>query len=157
MNNFIIYGLTDRWFNIRYVGLTSKSLKHRLRKHMNDTRHNPHKINWINKYGKTISIVEIENNITDSKIAKEREIHWISVLKNIGCNLLNATEGGDYSPNKGLPARNKGQYKVSNYIINQLKEDYKTGKYSQLMLSKKYNIAKSSIDRYLKLKEIDSE
>ncbi len=151
MDNFIIYGLTDRLFNIRYVGLTSKSLKHRLKQHMVDFRHNPHKVNWINKYGKTISIVTIEDKIYNGKKAKEREIYWISVLKNIGCNLLNATEGGDYSPNKGLPSKNKGKLKVSDNTIKQLKQDYKTGSYSQLKLSKKYNISKSSVDRYLKI------
>ena len=118
---------------------------------MRDVRHNEHKINWIKKYGTTISIVEIEAGIKTAEEAKQREIYWIATLKNIGCNLLNATEGGDYSPNKGRVARNKGMYKVSSDTISKLKEDYKTGKYSQLKLSKKYNISKSSVDRYLKI------
>lgn len=150
MSNFKIYALTDRFFNIRYVGLTSKTLKFRLKQHMSDFRHNQHKINWINKYGAAISIVEIESDIKTPEEAKAREIHWIATLKNIGCKLLNATEGGDYSPNKGKIAKNKGIYKVSLDTINKLKKDYQTGKYSQLKLAKKYNISKSSVDRYLK-------
>lgn len=151
MSDFKIYALTDRFFNIRYVGLTSKSLKFRLKQHMKDFRHNQHKVNWIKKYGDTISIFEIEGNIETAQEAKNKEIYWIDKLKNIGCNLLNATEGGDYSPNKGNISKNKGIYKVSKDTINQLKEDYKTGRYSQLKLSKKYNISKSSVDRYLKI------
>ena len=151
MNNFKIYALTDRFFNIRYVGLTSKGLIYRLKQHLKDKRHNQHKINWIEKYSKTICIFQIEGNINSLENAKSREIHWIKILKDIGCNLLNATEGGDGSPNKGRVSKNKGIYKVSDNIIKQLKQDYKTGRYSQLKLSNKYNISKSSVDRYLKI------
>jgi hypothetical protein len=150
MHSFKIYVLTDRFYNIRYVGLTSKEISYRLKQHMNDFRHNQHKINWIKKYGNSIMAFVIEDNIKTAKEAKEKEINWIKKLKSIGCNLINATEGGDYSPNKGKACKYKGVYKVSNELINKIKEDYATGNYSQKKLSIKYNISKSSIDRYLK-------
>ena len=52
---------------------------------------------------------------------------------------------------KGIPSLNKGKLKQKNEIILLLQNDYKTAQYSQLDLSKKYNISKSSIDRYLKI------
>jgi predicted GIY-YIG superfamily endonuclease len=44
-----IYYLTDISNKIRYIGLTCKKLSSRLTVHLNDFRHNFHKINWINK------------------------------------------------------------------------------------------------------------
>lgn len=52
---------------------------------------------------------------------------------------------------KGIPSVNKGKFKQKNETILLLQNEYKTGQYSQLDLSKKYNISKSSIDRYLKI------
>ena len=52
---------------------------------------------------------------------------------------------------KGLSSVNKGKFKQKNETILLLQNEYKTGQYSQLDLSKKYNISKSSIDRYLKI------
>jgi transcriptional regulator with XRE-family HTH domain len=37
-------------------------------------------------------------------------------------------------------------------MIAKLQDEYKNNKISQLQLAKKYNISKSSIDRYLKIK-----
>jgi len=152
MVDFKIYALTDNFMRIRYIGLTSKDLKHRLKQHMNDFRHNKHKVNWIKKYGNTITAFIIEDKIKTISEAKKREVYYIKTLKNIGCDLINATDGGDYCYNKGRISKNKGVYRVSLDIINKLKEDYSTNKYSQKDLSIKYNISKSSIDRYLKLK-----
>jgi len=152
MPDFKIYALADNPFNIRYVGLTSKSIEHRLKQHMCDFRHNAHKVNWIKKYGNSIMAFIIEDGIKTAKEAKDREIYYIKTLRDLGVKLINATDGGDYSANKGIVAKNKGVYKVSIDLIDKLKSDYATGKYSQKDLSIKYDISKSSIDRYLKIK-----
>lgn len=64
--------------------------------------------------------------------------HSDEVLKRIGDKL------------KGRKPYNLGVTKYSQEIIDKLKEDYAKGGISQLGLSKKYNISKSSVDRYLK-------
>lgn len=51
---------------------------------------------------------------------------------------------------KGIVAKNATKTKYSEEIINQLKKEYAQGGISQLGLAKKYNITKSTIDRYLK-------
>jgi hypothetical protein len=53
---------------------------------------------------------------------------------------------------KGITSYNKGLYKVSDEFIKKLQEEYATNQTSQLKLANKYNISKSSIDRYLKIK-----
>jgi hypothetical protein len=53
---------------------------------------------------------------------------------------------------KGIVSYNKGLYKINNEMIAKLQDEYKNNKISQLQLAKKYNISKSSIDRYLKIK-----
>jgi hypothetical protein len=151
VSDFKIYALADNFLRVRYVGLTSKSIKHRFKQHMRDFRNNTHKANWVKKYGNSIMAFVIEDGIKTAEEAKEREIYYIKTLKDIGCNLINATEGGDYSPNKGKVAKNKGVYRVSMDLINKLKEEYATGMYSQKDLAIKHNISKSSIDRYLKI------
>jgi predicted GIY-YIG superfamily endonuclease len=150
MSNYKIYALSDNFLGVRYIGLTEKDLNFRLKQHLKDYRHNFHKVNWVKKYGNEIKIMLIEDAINTLQEAKEKEIYYIKVFKIIGCNLINATDGGDYCYNKGKVSKNKGIYKVSYEMISKLKEDYSTKKYSQKDLSLKYNISKSSVDRYLK-------
>ena len=150
MSSYKIYALSDNFLGIRYIGLTAKDLNYRLKQHLKDYRHNFHKVNWVKKYRNEIKIMLIEDAINTLQEAKQKEIYYIQVFKTIGCQLINATEGGDYCYNKGKVSKNKGILKVSNDIIFKLQEDYSTNKYSQIDLSLKYNISKSSVDRYLK-------
>jgi len=83
MVDFKIYALTDNFMRIRYIGLTSKDLKHRLKQHMNDFRHNKHKVNWIKKYGNTITAFIIEDKIKTISEAKKREVYYIKTLKSV--------------------------------------------------------------------------
>jgi hypothetical protein len=53
---------------------------------------------------------------------------------------------------KGIPPKNKGLFKIGKNIILDIQLEYKNNNISQLQLAKKYNISKSSIDRYLKIK-----
>lgn len=95
-NNYFIYCLKDPIsLEIRYIGFTSKTLKYRLSKHIDNAKYNKHNkrlCNWILKYLKLdlkpiIELIEVcnENNWI------EREKYWIKYYS----NLLNISEGGD--------------------------------------------------------------
>jgi hypothetical protein len=52
MENYKIYGLKEKKsYEIRYIGLTTKSLKERFGRHLRDKKID-HKTNWIKKIGK---------------------------------------------------------------------------------------------------------
>jgi hypothetical protein len=154
-----IYYLHNGDFIPRYVGLTTKPLEYRLAQHLSDERHNQHKINWIRKYKDTIEIFSLEDGDFSIKQLKQKEVYWIKRLKSLGYNLLNATEGGDYSPNKGRKSPNKGKTKYSNDLIQKIVKDYVPYKFGYGKLSKKYNIPQTTIERYIanKLEQIDNE
>lgn len=94
--NIKIYCLKDPNTNIiRYVGITSKTLKYRLSKHIDNakyTKHNKHLCNWILKFLKSGSkpIIELieEVNIENWQ---EKERYYISLYP----NLLNSSLGGE--------------------------------------------------------------
>lgn len=146
-----IYYLTDSSNKIRYIGLTCKKLSSRLKVHLNDFRHNFHKINWINKNKENIRIVLIEDNLTLDE-AKLAEIQYIKYFRGLGLNLLNATEGGDCSPNKGKEAKNKGVFKYDYELIKKIQSDYVPNVFGTIRLANKYNIPSSTIERYVKMK-----
>lgn len=152
MENYKIYYLTDNTSQIRYIGLTCKKLNTRLKVHLNDKRHNPHKNHWINKNYHNIKIIEIENglNLNEAKLA---EMQYIKHLKNLGLKLLNATDGGDCSPNKGKKSKNKGVFKYDYELIKSIQKDYIPYKFGSIKLSKKYNIPTSTVERYIKIKQ----
>ena len=151
-----VYFLHSGNFVPRYVGLTTKNLEHRLSQHKVDCRHNQHKINWVKKYKDSLAIFEIEQGDFSIKELKEKEVYWISRLRCLGYNLLNATDGGDYSPNKGRKSSNKGKTKYSKELIDKIQKDYIPYKFGSIKLSKKYGIPTSTKERYIKLKKIDS-
>lgn len=87
--------------SIRYVGITTKALEERLRRHLYDIKNRPdlnyHKINWLKKLRNqelTPLIREIEEFDTVEE-AKEFEIEYIAKYKYL-YNLTNATIGGDH-------------------------------------------------------------
>lgn len=94
----VIYGLADpRTGHLRYVGKTSGDPHVRLLAHMNDVRRGRtfiprHK--WIAELlslGLEPQMFEIER----SEDWREAEQFWIGYFRFIGCELLNATAGGD--------------------------------------------------------------
>lgn len=91
-----IYGLkvigTD---DIRYIGLTKRTLYRRLYHHLYEAKKGLtyHKCNWIRKHDYNIEIVLIEDNLTYEQ-ALQREKYWIKEYD----NLVNMTEGGDINP-----------------------------------------------------------
>ena len=90
-----VYVLKDDKNNIRYVGITSGSLRSRLTKHIHDTKYrskNIDKINWFKE--NNIFIEEIEScDSYDDLLIRER--YWIKYYKNLGFNLVNKTIGGE--------------------------------------------------------------
>jgi len=153
-----IYYLHSGDFMPRYVGLTTKNGFVRLSQHLVDKRHNPHKVNWIKKHKDSVDFVLIEQGDFSIQQLKNKEIYWIDRLRTLGYKLLNATEGGDFSPNKGRVAKNKGCTKYSKDVIDAMLRDYVPGKFGVIRLSKKYNIPSSTIERYIKNnKEIDGK
>jgi hypothetical protein len=145
-----IYYLHSGDFIPRYVGLTTKDISVRLSQHLVDRRHNPHKVNWIKKHKRNIEFVLIEEGFFSIDELKNKEIYWIDRLKSLGYNLLNATEGGDFSPNKGVVAKNKGVTKYGKEVIEAMLKDCVPGEFGAIRLSKKYNIPSSTVERYIK-------
>ena len=90
-----IYSLTDPATSlVRYIGFTRKSLEDRLKRHIKESKNtssrSTHKINWIRQLlarGDLPIISLLEN----TERYQEREIHWISICK----DLTNGTVGGD--------------------------------------------------------------
>ena len=93
-----IYALIDpRNDSIRYVGMTTITIEIRLDRHIRcRNRNNNHKNKWIRKLismGMTPSVVLIE--IVGHSMWQKREMYWIDYCRKMGCNLVNATAGGD--------------------------------------------------------------
>ena len=96
-----IYGLQDpRKKVIRYIGFTSKSPNHRLKKHIGEVncKRSSHyrKNRWIAallKEGVTPEIIVLQE--TTKENWKNDEMRWISHYKLLGNDLCNHTSGGD--------------------------------------------------------------
>lgn len=97
-----VYVLKDPITNeIRYVGITTRTLEERLKGHLIDVTSRPdlnyHKINWLRKLQKGGLIPKIEqiDELDTLEEAKEKEIEYIAKFKEL-YNLTNCTLGGDY-------------------------------------------------------------
>ena len=95
-NNISIYTLSNPYTKeVRYVGMTSKTLNERLIKHVSDKK-GTRKCMWIKSLknkGLVPEIDLIELASKDNWI--EKEVFWIGYLKFLGCRLTNMTEGGE--------------------------------------------------------------
>lgn len=111
-NNCIVYYLanSNEPINIRYIGYTSKTLKHRLWHHLNTSKRLiTHRDKWVNKSindGHTILIIPIETNLSAEEAIK-KEVYYIKKYRNEGYNLTNATDGGEGVVNPSLESRQK--------------------------------------------------
>jgi len=98
MKHYIIYTLKDPLTNqIRYIGLTNRSLKIRLDSHYCDVHKNNYKSNWIKSLRKkklkpVIEELDIAYSLTEACFL---ERYWISQFKTWGFKLTNATLGGE--------------------------------------------------------------
>ena len=93
----IIYILSDKEGNIRYVGKTSQYLKQRLYAHINECKTNrkSHKISWIKSLlakGERPLISVLQEVEEDNWIYWEK--YWIEELRRRGHDLTNLCEGG---------------------------------------------------------------
>lgn len=96
----VIYGLSDPLTGeLRYVGKTVKSLRHRLKSHLvavrrGESKH--HAGNWLRKLiddGVQPEIFEIELVPVGGDWV-EAESHWIALMRALGCRLTNMAAGG---------------------------------------------------------------
>lgn len=91
-----IYHLTDpRTGEIRYVGMTVRSLSQRLSGHRREKgRH--HKAMWVRQLaqlGMRPEITLIQE--VPVQVWAEAEKYWIRFFRSIGCSLTNSTDGGE--------------------------------------------------------------
>jgi hypothetical protein len=96
----IIYGLSDPITgHLRYIGKTKLSLRRRLAQHINDVKRGNIYIpryRWLAElvaWGMKPEIFEVETS--SSSEWQDDEQFWIAYFRSIGCDLLNATDGGD--------------------------------------------------------------
>lgn len=103
--------------DIRYVGQTIKSVNRRLTEHKCDKRHNPYKINWINKLDNLGILDELKIEVLeecDEILLNDREKFWIEKIKQDGNKLVNLTDGGDGVPGKVCSDETKKKISESN-------------------------------------------
>jgi hypothetical protein len=94
-----IYVLVDpRTDDIRYVGKTT-DINKRLTSHLCD-KSKTHRVFWIKQLLALglRPLVEVVEVLDDSADWQSREKIWIRLIKNLGYNLTNGTEGGDGVP-----------------------------------------------------------
>ena len=97
---YTIYALIDpNDQSVRYVGQTVQSLNQRLSKHVHKSKlGKTHSASWIRSLtalNLKPSIIELESGIWSQEYSDQREIHWIAVKRENGCNLTNHTVGGN--------------------------------------------------------------
>lgn len=101
-----IYALRDpNTMIVRYVG-ASKNPRKRFSAHVKDTA-NTHKVAWIRSLGNDKpKMIVLEKNLDDDDWCG-RETFWIQYFRKHGCDLTNATDGGEGSPNPSEETRRK--------------------------------------------------
>ena len=149
-----IYGLICPIINeIRYVGMTTKSLYERKRGHINKFKKNingkkSHKEAWFKSLYNInilndIKIIEIEE--CDNDILYDREKFWIEKYINDGYKLTNLKDGGNNSSGYRLsPRSDKDRINIS----NSLKEFWKGFKGTQSDKLRTNRIRKTLKERY---------
>jgi hypothetical protein len=105
--NYKVYKIQRIDINeIVYIGITRNSIEKRFKQHLRETKRNPKKTRYFLKYGSLLQIICIEDNIDNLKEANVKEIYYIKKYRDLDCNLLNATDGGDGTLN--FESWNKG-------------------------------------------------
>lgn len=95
-----IYGLADpRTGHLRYVGKTVRSLKERLAGHTEVRHRKFHNARWVNSLWNKGLRPEIFLIEEVSGTGSDEERFYIAYFRSVGCDLTNATEGGEgWSP-----------------------------------------------------------
>lgn len=109
----IVYGMADpRTHEIRYVGKTERTLQRRKTQHLYQARHNSpqtHKVAWLRtllESGVEPEMVILER-VSTQETLDAAECRWIKELREQGCRLTNATDGGEGVRNPSPEARAK--------------------------------------------------
>jgi group I intron endonuclease len=117
--SYIIYKLIDpNNSEIRYIGMTFKSLRVRLQAHCSE-KGKSHKISWIQKLKRNNLkpiIEEVESGISTYDFACEREIFWIKKHFDGGYNLTNSNTGGNKNKIMSESVRKKMSESRKKYI-----------------------------------------
>lgn len=131
--NGCIYGLICPISNkIRYIGQTKQKVKDRLRGHIYDKRHNPHKVNWLNKLKKSNLLSELKIEILEechTELLNEREQFWIEIFKDN--KLVNKTTGGDCN------------YRITEDVVKKIAEKLRGRTRNKLSSETKLKISES--------------
>lgn len=97
-NKYKVYFLTDpQSLEIKYIGITSQSIKSRLSEHLyiskSGTHHNA---NWIKKLARRglKPSIQILQSFINEKDCIDAEQYWISYFKSVGCKLTNICTRG---------------------------------------------------------------
>lgn len=131
MKKGFIYGLRCPLSGeIKYIGQTIKSINRRLTEHKCDKRHNPYKINWINKLDKLGILDKLKIELLEEcekSLLNDREKFWIEKFKQEGNKLVNLTDGGDtnYIVNEDAIERTRQKLKgmfIGRKLSNETKE-----------------------------------
>ena len=126
--------------DIRYVGQTIKSVNRRLTEHKCDKRHNPHKINWINKLDNLGILDELKIEVLeecDEILLNDREKFWIEKIKQDGNKLVNLTDGGDTNYTVNSDAIERTREKLKGKFIGRKLSDKTKEKISKKHKGKK--------------------
>lgn len=96
-----IYTLTDpRTDEVRYVGMTSRTVEVRVREHLRDGRvpsaPKSHRVHWLRQLvSEGLAPIPTVLEETSEGSWAERERFWITKLRSEGAPLVNATDGGE--------------------------------------------------------------
>lgn len=83
---------------IRYIGITCKDIKSRLKRHIYESKYRDnHKSNWIKSLNGKDPIIEIIIDNLSYEESLRLEVEYISKYRKI-YNLVNTSDGGDFNP-----------------------------------------------------------
>lgn len=104
-----IYGLLDPVSGeLRYIGKTVKTLRHRLRGHLFDSKK---KSNYRERWVSSLLVRGLQPAIEEFDVVEgdgsAEEIACIGVARALGCRLTNGTDGGDGAPGRELSAETR--------------------------------------------------
>lgn len=136
-----VYVLTDPRYpdDVRYVGVTNTPKK-RLRGHISKAKiQTNHRANWIKSLLRD-GLEPIMTIIaqTDNENWRQCEMEWIAYYRDIGCNLVNSTDGGEGT--RGFIPNEETRRKLSKAQLNKppLSEEQRH-KASEKQRGKKYS------------------